>query len=100
MTDTQQEPQVAQAAPMSVVKADAASAPTTGYVILSLDEDTGLWSREKKIEARSGEAAIREWAAETVRTDSLTFVAVPERSWKPIKVTPKVTTSLTLEEAS
>jgi hypothetical protein len=54
--------------------------------------------------ARSAEAAIR--YAEKAQTfiaqqdgEAVTFVAIPARSWKPIKVTPQTVTTLKLEEA-
>lgn len=35
-----------------------------------------------------------------LKVDEIVVVAVPERSWRPVKVTAKVTTSLVIEEAS
>lgn len=71
----------------------------TSYVLLSKD-DSGFWSVEKTVEARSAEAAIRAWAEATVDENSLTFVAVPERSWNPVTVTVKTTKTLVLGEPS
>lgn len=35
-----------------------------------------------------------------LKVDEIVVVAIPERSWSPVKVTAKVTTSLVIEEAS
>ncbi len=78
-------------APKSERAADA-----TTYVVLATDE-SDFWRVVVKVEARSGEDAIRRHVAG--KTEGGVFVAVPARSWKPVKVTPKVETTLVIEEA-
>jgi hypothetical protein len=64
----------------------------TNYVILRLvsggAEKVGIdgsWDRVDGVEAHSAEAAIRTHVAQAKTTG--TFVAIPERSWKPTPVT-------------
>ena len=66
--------------------------PVTEYVVLSRD-DSGYWSNAGTWEARSAEGAIRALKKEG------TYVAVPQRSWKPVTVQAVQTTVLKLEEA-
>jgi len=83
------------------IAAAPAAKDATKYVVLTWNGDA--WEVEKTVEARSSEAAIRQWAeARTTGSPDdapTTAVAVPERSWKPVKVTPKTTTTLTFEDA-
>lgn len=64
-----------------------AALPQTKYVVLSLmgGED---WQVIKKVMARSAHGAIREVVAGQPQSGQTgSFVAVPERSWNPVKVT-------------
>lgn len=74
------------------VKAD------TEYAVLRFEDNdiAGLqrWEFVESVLARSAEAAIRQVAS---RADGL-YVAVPSRSWKPLKVTTKTETTLVIEE--
>src|SRR3990172_9362937 len=68
------------------------------YVVLELQEATtpaGLWKYVRTIEAASAAAAIR-----AVAEGAATYVAVPARSWKPLRVRSETQTVLRLEEAS
>jgi hypothetical protein len=69
----------------------------TEYVVLELIVGASEgWSGFARESARDGNAAIK--AALEGNTDGGTFVAIPARSWKPVKVTPKVETTLVLED--
>lgn len=71
----------------------APEAKATAYVVLSRD-DSGYWTANvKPVQARSAEAAIRAIGA------AGTYIAVPERSWKPVTVKAEQRTVLTLEDA-
>lgn len=78
----------------------------TEYVVLRLHDapgSEGRWDRvgPDVVSARDSAQAIREVVAKLGdNNDGATFVAVPARSWKPVKVTTKVETTLVLEEAS
>lgn len=113
MTDQLLDPQDAAApevppAPEPDAPAETATAPQsvkadpTLYVLLALDP-TGLWKVVgQSITARSAEVAVRgyaEKAPQTATENGLTLVAVPERSWKPVTIKTKVTTSLVIEDA-
>jgi hypothetical protein len=79
------------------------SEPTTvtvgepNYIVLSLDGD-GAWRPYDEVAASSGEAAIRK-SVKDVALGTMTFVAVPARSWKPVTVRAQQTTVLKIEEA-
>jgi len=71
----------------------------TEYVILK-QLDTSGWDRVSKITSRSAEQAVRDVVESLSDGDQGgTFVAIPARSWKPVKVTPLTVTTLKLEEA-
>jgi hypothetical protein len=71
---------------------------TTEYVVLRLvDTDADAYEVVQRVSARDADQAIRKVAAEQ---GVGTFVATPARSWNPMRVTPKVETTLILEEAS
>ena len=74
--------------------AEDAIAPRTEYVILTRD-DSGYWqpAGDGTTVARSAEQAIRSLEKPG------TFVAIPERSWKPLKVSAVQQTVLKLEIA-
>lgn len=75
----------------------------TEYVVLRLnppatptDETTWtVWDEE--VQARSAETALRKAIGKD--GDGGTFVAVPARSWRPVKVKAETVTTLKLEEA-
>ena len=67
----------------------------TGYVVLEQD-DSGLWSVGATVQAGSVNAAIRKYADKSDK--ARTLVAVPARSWQPVKVTPKVETKLVISD--
>lgn len=66
----------------------------TEYVILTRDE-AGRWVQAgENVKAYSSEAAVKSLEA------AGTYVAVPARSWKPVKVSAVQSVTLKLEEAS
>ena len=82
--------------------------PTT-YIVLRrivTDEPAEAWEvvLTEGVDARSADAAIRVAAADDfghLRNEQpCTYVAVPARSWKPVKVAAVQTTILKLEEAT
>lgn len=70
----------------------AAKKTDSGYVVLAKD-DSGLWAVEKTVQAKSAEAAVRAIGS------GGTFVAIPARSFKPVKVFAKTETRLIVEQA-
>lgn len=77
------------------------TAAPTEYVILGAS-DKGEWFKQNDhIFARGGDAAVLQFLdAHPPKPDSPTkYVAIPARSWKPVKVTPQTVTTLKLEEA-
>ncbi len=65
----------------------------TEYVVLRQEDDR--WVVAKTTVARTPENAIKS----AYGNGGAVYVAVPSRSWNPVKVTPKVETTLTLEAA-
>lgn len=74
-----------------------AAAPTS-YIVLRLKGDA--WAFVDGVSARDSNAAIKA-AVTALPADQQTgkFVAIPARSFQPVSVAPKVTTTLELEEA-
>jgi hypothetical protein len=72
--------------------------PNPNYIVLHLDGD-GAWRHYDQLAASSADAAIRKSVKE-VALGTMTFVAVPARSWKPVKVRAEQTTVLKIEEAA
>ncbi len=72
----------------------------TDYVILSRNDEAGriLYVHEKNVTARDANAAIEKYAAGNDNKAG-TFIAVPAKRWKHVKVTAQTTTTLKLEEA-
>ena len=70
----------------------------TRYVVLQHDGDDGSWGEIAAVSARSADAAVRDAIAGDA-TPTGTYVAVPQRSWKPVTVSAVQTTVLKLEEA-
>lgn len=69
------------------------SVPTAGSV-------GGEWEWVEQVrDAKSGSAAIKSAVGQETNLTG-TFVAVPARSWKPVKVTAKTETRLVVEDAS
>lgn len=67
--------------------------PATDYIVLNRD-NSGYWAQEKTVQARSAEAAIRQIGKEG------TYVAIPQRSWKPVTVRAETQTVLRLENTT
>lgn len=74
-------------------------AASTEYIVLLAGSD-GRYEVVGSKHARDAAGAIKA-AAPTINSEAGWFVAVavPARSWQPIKVTPKVETTLILEDA-
>jgi hypothetical protein len=67
---------------------DQAARPATKgtrYIVFSGSD--GAWRKIVTVTAQSANAAIRQAASSTDAPTGLELVAVPERSWKPRKVT-------------
>lgn len=79
------------------VKGKAVKQDATLYLVLTLHGET--WQNRGPYPARSAEQAVREYATAADITDPLTLVAVPARSFRPVTVKPKTTTTLVLEDA-
>ncbi len=75
------------------------STEATTYVVLYTTASATGWVEHKRVEARSAEAAVRAAIGEKIPDGAASFVAVPGRSWKPVKVTPKIETTLVIEDA-
>lgn len=79
--------------------------PTT-YIVLrhfQAEGSDGRWDRIGKdtVEATSAENAIKAIVSRRTANDqSGTYVAVPQRSWKPVTVQAVQTTVLKIEEAT
>ena len=71
----------------------------TEYVIIEASPADKSWKERGKVIATSAHAAIRSHADHPAAKDATTFIAIPARSWKPVKVTPQTVTTLKLEEA-
>lgn len=73
----------------------------TEYLILKRKGEAGnVWGVVNHASAKTAEAAVRQVVEKLAEADrSGTFVAVPARNWRPVTVSPKVTTSLVIEEA-
>lgn len=84
-------------APAAPVK--PAAAGYTLYSIISRLDEAGriVYIHEKDVSARSAEAAIRTYAQAMNSEGS--FIAIPARSFKAVKVTAQTVTTLKLESA-
>ena len=69
-------------------------AAQTKYVVL--EQLDSKWHLIKKVVARSANAAIREVVGAEGGDPTGTYVAVPERSWNPVKVSVRTQTHLKL----
>lgn len=115
MSAIEQAAEAAVTRPRPAVVPEKASREDTTYVVLALTpeaiaDDIGaiahpeFWTVEdESVEARSAAAAVKAVADEvadwSVYPDGLTLVAVPSRSWKPVKVKPQTVTTLVIEDA-
>lgn len=78
---------------------------TTEYVVLMQDVG-GEWRRAKLtvgslVVARDAVAAVRHVVEKMPDiAEGATFVAIPARSWKPMRVKTETVTSLTIEDAT
>lgn len=70
------------------------TAAGTEYVVLRREAE-GSWQLVKTVTARTPENAVK--AAHKNGGDADVYVAVPSRSWKPVKVRSKVETTLLVE---
>lgn len=69
--------------------------PTPGHDNEEVDVasfNQALWKHCGGVAARSAEAALRAYSG----LDAGTFVAIPARSWKPVKVAVQTQTKITL----
>lgn len=80
-------------------------AEPTSYIVLRAasaaagDQATAGWIDVATVDATSSTAAIRHMAKKN-DVSSGTYVAVPARSWKPVKVAAVQTTVLKLEDVT
>ncbi len=84
--------------PVQTPKSDRVTDATT-YIVLYTTELDSKWGMLRAVEARSAEAAVRVAVGNEIPDGAASFVAVPSRSWKPVKVTAKVETTLVIEGA-
>lgn len=84
----------------AVAPASAADTPSlTPYVVV---RKTGQsWDVIKdRVTCRNGEIAIREVVEGLADVDQAgVYIAIPARSWNPVKITPKTVTTLEIEAA-
>jgi len=76
------------------------STPETSYVILEqivVADVAGGWKELGIVTARSADAAIRTHLGDGKH--DTTVVAIPARSWKPVRVRTQTVTRLTFEDA-
>lgn len=72
----------------------------TEYLIFQQTPER-TWTSVGKVNARAAADALRDFlkGRDDLASPDSTFVSVPARSWKPVKVTPKVATTLVFEDA-
>lgn len=70
----------------------------TEYLVLAKDS-ASFWREAKLVTARSAEEAVRRVASDPSAEKPSALVAVPVRSWRPVKVRVETQTRLILEEA-
>jgi hypothetical protein len=76
------------------------SEPTTYIVLVCMEQNPdGKWAFFGRHEADNSEQAIRKAFAKSNVTESRFAVAVPSRSWKPVRAQTVQTTVLKLENA-
>jgi hypothetical protein len=73
-------------------------AALTEYIVLAQKGED--WKQVAKIGARSGEDAVKRHVSRGTSGSGGVFVAVPARSWQPMKVTAKVETTLVIEDVA
>lgn len=73
----------------------------TEYVVLQLDppDDGRIWRNVGKVAARSAEHAVKQYAEKEAGSTALVLVAVPAKSWQPLRVTVKQETRLEVSQA-
>lgn len=80
--------------------AKKAATRTTTYIILEIgttsSETPRLWKERGQVQAISAVAAIRKHVEPDAGLEG-TFVAIPARSWQPVKVSTETKTSVKLE---
>jgi hypothetical protein len=66
-----------------------------------MQTEGGDWTTLEKHEARSAEAAVRAACGPVSElTGDVVLVAIPVRSWRPVKVSAKVERTLIVEDAA
>lgn len=85
--------------PADNARKPAGAPAATRYVVLALTP-ANTWQALATVPAHNSDAAIRETVAQQdPATTAATFVAVPERSWKPVTVRTETRTVLKFEDA-
>lgn len=74
-----------------------ASPARTEYVVLVQVDDDGWREDPTKVEAASATAAVKRYIADHSHSGAASFVAVPARSWQPLKQQTTTKTITTLE---
>lgn len=69
---------------------------TTDYIVLAHESASNTWKVIRIVPARSAHEAIRHVSD---GKSGPTYVAVPERSWRPVKIRAETRTVLKLETA-
>lgn len=69
-------------------------APQTAYTLLQFDDETDQWKEHgDPVRASTSEAAVRKHAAVM---GAGVYIAVPQRSWRPVTVKIETQTKVTL----
>lgn len=72
----------------------------TAYIVLRFNESTDEWMEHgDRVNSMSAQGAIRSFLTSRPGEGSGTHLAVPARSWKPVKVSAVQQTVLTLDAA-
>jgi hypothetical protein len=79
---------------MSEPQQETAKAGTRYVILVQTKDDENGWRQAGACIATSADAAVKQ--AATATSAAATYVAVPERSWKPVKVTVSQETRVTL----
>jgi len=93
-TEVLTDPDGVAAAPPPAEPAEAKSSARE-YVVLKQAAKGGPWAEVKRVEATGADAAIRSLGQDGLE-DGVTYVAVPSRSWNPVKVEVKTTTTISV----
>lgn len=74
-----------------------ANVQRTEYVVLVQVDDDGWREAPEKVEAASATAAVKRYLADNPTSRAGGYVAVPARSWQPLRQQTKTITTTTLE---